>query len=155
MGFLGGLFGKNVKKTAKNTSFLGTYRLSSGRSYNGGGWGLDRFNAIIKAHSSVEGIIEHCKLTDEQCKYLSPDGYPNCYTQAYQEEYDKALILANVLSQMYINVKPKELVDMQEVKRKTDIYAKQLVNNWLNGNEWIPQEIMDWAFYTLSDHNRR
>ena len=42
MGFLGGLFGKNVKKTAKNTSFLGTYRLSSGRSYNGGGWGLDR-----------------------------------------------------------------------------------------------------------------
>ena len=32
-------------------------------------------------------------------------------------------------------------------------YACDLVNAWLDGSDWIPEEVMDFAWYELSSHN--
>ena len=157
MGLFGKIFGNIIKGVASNASFVGSYRVASGKSYSGGGWGLDRFQSIIDAHSSIEDMVDEFELDDESCPYMSLDGYPNCYAQAYQEEYDKAEKIADELNMILIEfgeeVDPEDLMDMDEVEENAYEYACDLAEAWYSGQEWIPEEVMDWAWYDLSDHN--
>ena len=66
-------FSGATSQAAANTSFLQTY---SGGS---GGWGLDRFNSIISAHSSAEEIVDEFGLDQEGCGYMSVDGEEDSY----------------------------------------------------------------------------
>lgn len=148
-----GLFSGIFKKSATSASFLGAYRVAGGKSYGGGGWGLDRFNSIIQAHSSVEDMVEEWELDTEECEYQSLDGYDNPWTQAYEEEYERAEAKANILMALGVDVDPEELMNWERVEKNAHKYAIQLAQAWLSGEEWIPEEIMDWAWYDLSDHN--
>ena len=109
MGLFGKIFGNIIKGVASNASFVGSYRVASGKSYSGGGWGLDRFQSIIDAHSSIEDMVDEFELDDESCPYMSLDGYPNCYAQAYQEEYDKAEKIADELNMILIEFGEEEI----------------------------------------------
>ena len=157
MGLLSTIFSGIVKGVVSNASFVGSYRVSSGKSYHGGGWGLDRFQSIIDAHSSIEDMVEEWDLDSESSNYMSLDGYPNCYTQAYQEEYDKAQEEAEILNMILIEfgeeVDPEDLMDMDAVDENAYEYACDLAEAWYDGQEWIPLEVMEWAWYDLSDHN--
>ena len=157
MGLFSKIFGGIIKGIASNASFVGSYRVASGKSYSGGGWGLDRFQSIIDAHSSIEDIVDEFELDDESCPYMSLDGYPNCYTQAYQEELSKAKEEAEILSFFEEDeeeeIYPEDLMDMDEVDENAYEYACDLAEAWYDGREWIPEEVMDWAWYDLSDHN--
>ena len=157
MGLFGKIFGNIIKGVASNASFVGSYRVASGKSYHGGGWGLDRFQSIIDAHSSIEDMVEEWDLDSESSNYMSLDGYPNCYTQAYQEEYDKAQEEAEILNMILIEfgeeVDPEDLMDMDAVDENAYEYACDLAEAWYDGQEWIPLEVMEWAWYDLSDHN--
>lgn len=153
MGLFGKIFGGAIKSFASNASFLGSYRVAGGKSYHGGGWGLNRFQSVIDAHSSTEDMVETFALDDESCPYPSVDGYANPYQQAYQEEYDKAQAEAKILAFFGEVVEPEELMDMDAVDEKAYEYACKLFDAWYNGEEWIPQEVMDFAWYGLSSHN--
>lgn len=153
MGLFGKIFGNIIKGVASNASFVGSYRVASGKSYSGGGWGLDRFQSIIDAHSSIEDMVDEFELDDESCPYMSLDGYPNCYTQAYQEERAKAQEEAEILAFFGEVIDPEDLMDMDEVDENAYEYACDLAEAWYSGQEWIPEEVMDWAWYDLSDHN--
>ena len=153
MGLLSAIFSSIVKGVASNASFVGSYRVASGKSYSGGGWGLDRFQSVIDAHSSIEDMVEEWNLDSEDSNYPSVDGYPNCYKQAYQEELDKAKGEAEILSMFGEEVEPEELMDMDAVDENAYQYACDLAQAWYDGTEWIPEEVMDWAWYDLSSHN--
>lgn len=153
MGLFGKIFGNIIKGVASNASFVGSYRVASGKSYSGGGWGLDRFQSIIDAHSSIEDMVDEFELDDESCPYMSLDGYPNCYTQAYQEELSEAKEEAEILAFFGEVIDPEDLMDMDEVEENAYEYACDLAEAWYSGQEWIPEEVMDWAWYDLSDHN--
>ena len=157
MGLFSKIFGGIIKGVASNASFVGSYRVAGGKSYSGGGWGLDRFQSIIDAHSSIEDMVDEFELDDESCPYMSLDGYPNCYTQAYQEEYNKAQEEADILNMFLMEfgeeVEPEDLMDMDAVDENAYDYACELAEAWYSGQEWIPEEVMDWAWYDLSDHN--
>ena len=159
MGLFSRIFGgkSSVISIAKSASTVGGYRVASGKSYSGGGWGLDRFQSIIDAHSNIEDMVEEWELDSEDSNYMSLDGYPNCYAQAYQEEYDKAEKIADELNMILIEfgeeVEPEELMDMDAVDENAYEYACDLAQAWYSGQEWIPEEVMDWAWYDLSDHN--
>ena len=152
-----GLFSKVFKSVGTNASFLGAYRESGGQSYSGGGWGLDRFNSVVKAHSSVEGIVEEFMLDDEMCEYPSLEGYENCYTQAYEEEYERAdawIMMHDMgIAGAPFEGEPEDIMNMERVERDAYRYATQLAQAWLSGDEFVPEEVMDWAWYDLSDHN--
>ena len=141
MGLFSKLFGGKVRNAATHTSFLQTY---SGGS---GGWGLDRFNSIIKAHSSVEDIIEQFDIDKEGSDY-------DCYDRAYAEAMAQAKISAAVASALGEEVDPEDFIDEEEVQDRAHQYAEELVKRWLSGAEWIPEDVMDWAWYEVSDHNR-
>ena len=153
MGLFGKIFGNIIKGVASNASFVGSYRVASGKSYSGGGWGLDRFQSIIDAHSSIEDMVDEFELDSESCPYMSLDGYPNCYTQAYQEELSEAKEEAEILAFFGEVIDPEDLMDMDEVEENAYQYACDLAEAWYSGQEWIPEEVMDWAWYDLSDHN--
>ena len=153
MGLFGKIFGNIIKGVASNASFVGSYRVAGGKSYSGGGWGLDRFQSIIDAHSSIEDMVDEFELDDESCPYMSLDGYPNCYTQAYQEELSEAKEEAEILAFFGEVIDPEDLMDMDEVEENAYQYACDLAEAWYSGQEWIPEEVMDWAWYDLSDHN--
>ena len=153
MGLFGKIFGNIIKGVASNASFVGSYRVASGKSYSGGGWGLDRFQSIIDAHSSIEDMVDEFELDDESCPYMSLDGYPNCYTQAYQEELSEAKEEAEILAFFGEVIDPEDLMDMDEVEENAYEYACDLAEAWYSGQEWIPLEVMEWAWYDLSDHN--
>lgn len=147
--FSGGRRGR-ISKIASSVSFLQTY---SGGS---GGWGLDRFRSVIDAHSSIEDMVEEWGLDAEDCEYSSPDGYENCYWQAYEEEYERASVMADIMSALtggLIDFDPEDFMDYERIEMNAYEYACQLADNWYSGAEWIPEEIMDWAWYDLSDHN--
>ena len=157
MGLFGKIFGSIIKGVASNASFVGSYRVAGGKSYSGGGWGLDRFQSIIDAHSSIEDIVDEFELDSESSNYMSLDGYPNCYTQAYQEEYNKAQEEADILNMLLDEfgeeVDPEDLMDMDAVDENAYEYACDLAEAWYSGQEWIPEEVCDWAWYDLSSHN--
>ena len=153
MGLFGKIFGNIIKGVASNASFVGSYRVAGGKSYSGGGWGLDRFQSIIDAHSSIEDMVDEFELDSENSNYMSLDGYPNCYTQAYQEEYNEAKEEAEILAFFGEVIDPEDLMDMDEVEENAYEYACDLAEAWYSGQEWIPEEVMDWAWYDLSDHN--
>ena len=153
MGLFGKIFGNIIKGVASNASFVGSYRVAGGKSYSGGGWGLDRFQSIIDAHSRIEDMVDEFELDSENSNYMSLDGYPNCYTQAYQEELSEAKEEAEILAMFGEEVDIEELMDMDEVEENAYEYACDLAEAWYSGQEWIPEEVMDWAWYDLSDHN--
>ena len=153
MGLFGKIFGNIIKGVASNASFVGSYRVASGKSYSGGGWGLDRFQSIIDAHSSIEDIVDEWDLDSESSNYMSLDGYPNCYTQAYQEELSEAKEEAEILAFFGEVIDPEDLMDMDEVEENAYEYACDLAEAWYSGQEFIPEEVMDWAWYDLSSHN--
>ena len=153
MGLFGKIFGNIIKGVASNASFVGSYRVAGGKSYSGGGWGLDRFQSVIDAHSSIEDMVDEFELDSESSNYMSLDGYPNCYTQAYQEEYNEAKEEAEILAFFGEVIDPEDLMDMDEVEENAYEYACDLAEAWYSGQEWIPEEVMDWAWYDLSDHN--
>ena len=153
MGLLSSIFSGAIKSFASNASFLGSYRVAGGKSYSGGGWGLDRFQSVIDAHSSIEDMVDEFELDSESSNYMSLDGYPNCYTQAYQEERDKAEAEAEILAFFGEVIDPEDLMDMDAVDENAYEYACELAEAWYSGQEWIPEEVMDWAWYDLSDHN--
>ena len=153
MGLFSKIFGSKIKGVASNASFVGSYRVAGGKSYSGGGWGLDRFQSIIDAHSSIEDIVDEWDLDDESCPYMSVDGYPNCYKQAYQEELNEAKEEAEILAMFGEVVDLEELIDWDAVEENAYEYACDLAEAWYSGQEWIPEEVMDWAWYDLSDHN--
>ena len=155
MGLFSRIFGgkSKVKSVASSASFLGAYREAGGQSYSGGGWGLDRFQSIIDAHSSIEDMVDEWELDDESCPYMSLDGYPNCYTQAFKEELSEAKEEAEILAFFGEVIDPEDLMDMDEVEENAYEYACDLAEAWYSGQEWIPEEVMDWAWYDLSDHN--
>ena len=157
MGLFSSIFSGVIKGIASNTSFVGAYREASGKSYGGGGWGLDRFQSVIDAHSSTEEMVEMFALDSESCPYPSVDGYANPYWQAWQEEYDRRVIEAEILNAMMgmfgEEVDPEDLMDMDEVEENAYEYACDLFDAWYDGSYWIPEEVMDYAWYALSDHN--
>ena len=153
MGLFGKIFGNIIKGVASNASFVGSYRVASGKSYSGGGWGLDRFQSVIDAHSSIEDMVDEFELDSESSNYMSLDGYPNCYTQAYQEELSEAKEEAEILAFFGEVIDPEDLMDMDEVEENAYEYACDLAEAWYSGQEFVPEEVMDWAWYDLSDHN--
>ena len=151
MGLFSMIFDGLFKSAASSKPFSTYYSASMGKSDQG--IALARFNSIIDAHSSVEEIVDDWELDSEHCPYPSLDGYPNCYMQAYEEALEVAIAEAEALAAMGVMVDPEDLINWDQVYEDAYDYACDLAQAWLDGVEWIPAEVLDWAWYDISDHN--
>lgn len=47
----------------------------------------------------------------------------------------------------------EEFIDYDSVEINAFLYACDYAQMWIDGEVWIPSEVLDWAFYDVSDHN--
>jgi hypothetical protein len=118
-----------------------------------GGYGAITFGNIMHAHGDEDMIVSEHELDVEECPYNHPRFGCNCYTKAYQEEYRRAQSEARMMAAMGMDVDPEELMDMDQVEEDAYDYALELASMYIGGDTWIPIDILEWAYYEVSDHN--
>ena len=47
----------------------------------------------------------------------------------------------------------EEFIDNEVVDRNAYEYACEFAEKWVNGEVWIPTDVLYWAYYDVSDHN--
>lgn len=47
----------------------------------------------------------------------------------------------------------EDFINYDEVDKKAMDLACEFAQNWIDGNEWIPIDVLNWAYYDISDHN--
>lgn len=115
----------------------------------GGGYGgmdaLTAFQNILEAHGDVARIVEEC----DPVSY-----YP------YEELERMAVIALGIEGIPWKNGiydKDHDGIDFEEEVAAyiEEVLPTQIAMEWLNGERWIPEEVCNWAFYVVSDHNRK
>lgn len=123
-------------------------RFNRARGGFAGGYGAITFGNIMHAHCTDDDIIYEFDLASENCNYIHPYYGTTCYRQAYLEALQEATLEAALLG-----VDPEELIDWDEVEETAYDYALELAELYTNGQTWIPEQILNWAYYDISDHN--
>lgn len=116
------------------------------KGIGGGSGGMDALTAfqnIVEAHCGVSGIVDDC----DPCSY-----YP-------QDELERmaeiALGIEGIPWRNGIYDKDKDGMDFEEEVAAyiDEVLPTEIAMKWLDGDLYIPSEVLDWAFYTISDHN--
>lgn len=47
----------------------------------------------------------------------------------------------------------EQFIDEEIVENNALLYACEFAQEWIDGNVWIPIDVLSWAFYQISDHN--
>lgn len=110
-------------------------------------------NAINEAAEQQAIAVGRKYDTDAIAEALNSPLKYNPYTQAYREERERAEAEAEILTMFGEEIDVELLIDWDTVEENAYEYAEELAQAWLDGSEWVPEEIMDWAWYDLSDHN--
>jgi hypothetical protein len=99
----------------------------------------------MEAHGGVSRVVEEC----DPCSYYPRD--------ELEEMAELALGLQGIPWKNGIYDKDRDGVDFEEEVEAyiEEVLATQIAMDWLDGNRWIPEDVLDWAFYTVSDHNKR
>lgn len=154
MGLFSKLFGGGSKKgtvhSGKNAMSTFANRFNKARGGHAGGYGAITFGNIINAHSSAEDIVDEFGLDQEDCSYKHPYLGTTCWQYAYREALMEAMAEA-----MIMGVDPEDLIDWDQVEEEAYDYALELADLYIDGSTWIPTEIINWAYYDVSDHNWR
>lgn len=141
---IGGAIAKGISSAIKQRDVeRGIYKSAATHGY-----GADRFASIVNAHSDPEEIVEIFELDQpnniyndywEQCERQMIE---NCIalTEAMEAEGDE-------------DVDPEDLYDYEEVEERAHEMALEQVERWLTKLEWIPPEVLWWAYYEVSSHN--
>lgn len=115
----------------------------------GGGRGgmdaLTAFQNILTAHGGVQRIVDET----DPCSYYDDD-----FLEGLAEI---ALGIVGIPWKNGIYDKDLDEVDFEE---EVEAYIEfvlptDIAMQWLSGELWIPEEVLDWAFYEVSDHNKK
>ena len=123
-------------------------RFNKARGGAAGGYGAWTFGNIMNAHGSAEDIVEEFSLDSEECSYGHPLLGTTCYMYAYQQAYQEAMIEA-----MLVGGDPEDFINWEQVEEDAYEYACELGQMYIDGQTWIPSEILEWAYYDVSGHN--
>lgn len=152
MGLFSGLFGGSKRGnvySGKNPpqGFIDAAKFGKTKGGFAGGYGAWTFGNIIRAHSSAEDIVDEFGLNQQD----SP--YGNCYARAYRECKQEAMIKFLLAGGLLLGMDISDFIDWGEVEDLAYEYAIELAESYINGDVWIPIDILEWAYYDVSDHN--
>lgn len=112
-------------------------------SGTGGMDALTAFQNILNAHGGVSRIVDECDPTsyydDEELEHMAVI----------------ALGLEGIPWKNGIYDKDKDGMDFEEeVQAYIEfVLPTEIAMKWMDGEEWIPEDVCDWAFYDVSNHN--
>lgn len=128
---------------AKSSSDYGGASKGTG-SGSGGMDALTAFQNIMEAHGGESRIVDEC----DPCSY-----YPE---EELEHMAEIALGIEGIPWKNGIYDKDRDGIDFEEeVAAYIDnVLPTQIAMEWLDGSRWIPEEVCEWAFYEVSDHNK-
>lgn len=114
----------------------------------GGSGGMDALTAfqnIMEAHREIDEIVEET----DPCSYYD--------YEELEKMAEMALGLQGIPWKNGIYDKDKDGIDFEEEIEAyiEEVLPSDIVMQWLDGRRYIPSDVLDWAFYEVSDHNRR
>ena len=117
------------------------------KGIGGGSGGMDALTAfqnIMDAHGGVGDIVDAC----DPCSYYSQD--------ELERMAEVALGIEGIPWRNGIYDKDRDGVDFEEEVAAyiDEVLPSEIAMKWLDGELYIPSEVLDWAFYEVSDHNR-
>ena len=118
---------------------------SKGKGAGSGGMdALTAFQNIMEAHGDVARIVDEC----DPCSYYD--------YEELEHIAELALGIAGIPWRNGIYDKDHDGIDFEEEIEAyiEDVLPSQIAMEWLDGTRWIPEEVCEWAFYQVSDHNR-
>ena len=95
---------------------------------------LDLREEIEECQDKIEELQEEIEDLQEEIAWLQND------IDGYYDEIESTSI--------------EELLDHDELEKRAFEYACEFAQVWIDGNTWIPLEVLNWAYYDVSDHNR-
>lgn len=135
------------KKKSSSSGFIQAAKYNKPRGGFTGGYGAWTFRNIIEAHSSAEDIVEEFGLDQEGA------AYGDCWDRALREVKQEAVEESLLMSILNFFTGDDLEFDYGEVEKRAYDYAIELADSWINGEVWIPRDVLDWAYYVLSSHN--
>ena len=120
-----------------------------------GYWDLE----IAEMDMDIEGILEALEEIEEALDWIADlEQLISELTEdiTFCEEGMIALELEieTLYDEIYALDVEDDCLDWDEVERKAYVYACELAETYIDGDEWIPEEVLDWAYYDVSDHNK-
>lgn len=128
-------------KAMKSDSWGGSSKGTGGGS--GGMDALTAFQNITEAHGGVGLIVSDCNPTsyydDEELEHMA----------------EVALGLEGIPWKNGIYDKDRDGIDFEEeIQAYIDnVLPSEIAMQWMDGDLWIPEDVCEWAFYDVSDHN--
>ena len=119
---------------------------SKGKGSGTGGMdALTAFQNIMEAHGGVTRVVDECDPTSF---------YPYEHLEKMAEQ---ALGLEGIPWKNGIYDKDHDGIDFEEeiAAYIEEVLATQIAMEWLDGTRWIPNKVCLWAFYEVSDHNKK
>lgn len=136
--------GASAHDKARSSSDYG----GASKGTGGGSGGMDALTAfqnILEAHGGVSRIVDDC----DPCSY-------------YEQERLEAMAVAalgleGIPWKNGIYDKDKDGMDFEEEVEAYIEYVlpTEIAMKWLDGDLYIPSDVCHWAFYEVSDHNRK
>lgn len=128
---------------AKSSSGYG----GASKGTGGGSGGMDALTAfqnIMEAHGGVSRIVDEC----DPCSYYQ--------SEELEKMAEAALGIEGIPWKNGIYDKDKDGMDFEEEIEAyiEEVLPTQIAMDWLDGTRWIPEDVLDWAFYEVSDHNK-
>lgn len=133
----------NAHDAAKQSSTWGGKSKGIGGGY-GGMDALTAFQNILNAHGGEGRIVDECDPTS----YYSGD-----QLEAWAVA---ALGLEGIPWKNGIYDKDRDGIDFEEeIEAYIEyILPTEIAQKWMDGALWIPEDVCEWAFYEVSDHNK-
>lgn len=128
--------------------FVEANKFNRARGGFAGGYAAWTFKNIMDAHCTEDDIISEFGLDQEDCDYKHPFLGTTCWQAAYREALQEAMETA-----MMLGGDPEDFIDWDQVEEDAYDYATELAGLYINGDIWIPLEILEWAYYDVSSHN--
>ena len=113
----------------------------------GGSGGMDALTAfqnIMEAHGGEGRIVDEC----DPCSYYDLD--------ELEEMAEIALGLQGIPWKNGIYDKDHDGMDFEEeiAAYIDEVLPTQIAMEWLDGTRYIPEDVCEWAFYEVSNHNK-
>lgn len=131
---------------------MGQHRESrSSKTFGGGSKGIGGGYGGMDALTAFQNIMEaHIGGGEDIAAHIDVEQYYDLLQEAVQR-----LELEGIPWQNGIYDKDRDGIDFEEeVEALMERLPALIAQEWLDGDRYIPEDVLDWAFYEVSDHNK-
>lgn len=105
---------------------------------------------LDEEYDDIEDFMEALEEAEE---LLAEADELQAEAEALQVQAEELQMMIDELYAQIEMLTIEEFIDYDEVERNAHEYALEFAEEWIDGFAWIPEEVLNWSYYEVSDHN--